>query len=167
MWSRINFVSELPISDGARNLPFSFYWNILWLIVSCTCLLMLPDTLTPYSLHTFFSFPEIFLVIFSSVFFLENTYSNQVGLSFLSFVWASRMFVFNTHLIFLYHLQCRLYFCYGNFSFFTSFKNLLHSLFFLNYSHFILVFSLHICLFHGFCQTQCLELNSVSCSNFF
>ena len=77
------------------------------------------------------------------------------------------MFVFNTHLIFLYHLQCRLYFCYGNFSFFTSFKNLLHSLFFLNYSHFILVFSLHICLFHGFCQTQCLELNSVSCSNFF
>lgn len=44
-----------------------------------------------------------------------------------------------------------------------KFKNLCHSLFFLNDSHFILVFPLHICQFHRVCQTVwksslCLEV---------
>lgn len=57
---------------------------------------MLPDTLAPYNLCTwfFFHFQKYFwLLCFSSVYFLENSYDNYVGLSFLSFVWASQMFV--------------------------------------------------------------------------
>lgn len=125
--------------------------EIFWQLMSCS--LMLPDILAPYTLQNWFFFHfqkycgYFALVLFSLKTLVISSVWLIISVLCVSFSNGCPYHSFD----FLLSPPIQLYFCYWHFRFFTSFKNLPCFPFFLNYSYFILVFFLHICLFHQVC----------------